>query len=141
MGWGRSVSSDNTSMLLAVSLPFDAFSDRAKQLVAQGRDAVDSYMRDGHGVAVSYHPMAVEVDAEALTASRFPWVVLVTVIVVFGVIAVRYRAALIPVKLFFTIAIPIVSVLGTGAFVFQDGGLNWTRVPSLQSQGGLVWIN
>merc|ERR1712226_1030213 len=37
--------------------------------------------------------------------------------------------------------LPIVSVLGTGVFVFQDGVLNWTGIPSLQSQGGLVWIN
>jgi len=72
---------------------------------------------------------------------RFIPVVLITLFVVFSVIAIRYRAALVPVKLFFTIALPIVSVLGTGAFVFQDGILNWTGIPSLQSQGGLVWIN
>merc|ERR1712046_568866 len=40
-----------------------------------------------------------------------------------------------------TTALPIVSVLGTGVFVFQDGYLNWTGIPSFQSQGGLVWIN
>jgi len=37
--------------------------------------------------------------------------------------------------------LPIISVLGTGVFVFQDGALNWTGIPSMQSQGGLVWIN
>merc|ERR1719476_767361 len=72
---------------------------------------------------------------------RFPIVIAITLAVVFCVIAMRYGAALVPVKLFMTIALPIVSVLGTGVFVFQDGYLNWTGIPSLQSQGGLVWIN
>ena len=57
--------------------------------------------------------MAVEVDTEELVWRRIPYVVLATLVVVFSVIAVRYRPALIPVKLFFTIGLPIVSVLGT----------------------------
>merc|ERR1719476_472176 len=72
---------------------------------------------------------------------RFPIVIAITLAVVFCVIAMRYGAALVPVKLFMTIALPIVSVLGTGVFVFQDGALNWTGIPSVRSSGGLVWIN
>mmetsp|Transcript_53331 Transcript_53331/g.165330 ORF Transcript_53331/g.165330 Transcript_53331/m.165330 type:complete len:405 (-) Transcript_53331:366-1580(-) len=141
--WGRSVSLGNASSLLAVAPPFDAFSDRAKALVRQARDAASAFQQDGFDdwTVASYHPMSAEVDAEELTASRFPWVVAVTVAVVFSVIGLRYRAALIPVKLLFTIALPILSVLGTGVFVFQDGLLEWTGIPSLKSQGGLVWIN
>merc|ERR1711957_906448 len=127
---------------MAISLPYDAFSNQAKALVAQARDAIDEYgARPYKGMAAIFHPMAVEVDAEQMVQRRFPWVVLVTLVVVFGMIALRYRAALIPLKLFCTIALPILSVLGTGVFVFQDGVLNWTGIPSLQSQGGLVWIN
>merc|ERR1712176_1738799 len=85
--------------------------------------------------------MAIEVDAEELTAGRFPWVVSVTALTVFVIIGIRYKAALVPVKLLFTIALPILSVLGAGVFVFQDGALNWTGIGSMKSQGGLVWIN
>jgi len=141
-GWQESVNPANTSTLMTVSLPFDAFSNEAKALVTQSRDAVDSFSSDfNSGTAAVFHPMAVEVDAEELVWKRIPYVVLATLLVVFVVIALRYRAALIPVKLFFTIALPIVSVLGTGVFVFQDGALNWTGIPSLKSAGGLVWIN
>mmetsp|Transcript_123010 Transcript_123010/g.359035 ORF Transcript_123010/g.359035 Transcript_123010/m.359035 type:complete len:831 (-) Transcript_123010:72-2564(-) len=141
--WRKSASPDNTSSLLVAAPPFDAFSDRAKALVHQARDAVSTFNKGEFAdwTVASYHPMAAEVDAEELTARRFPWVVLATITVVFTVIGVRYRAALIPLKLFFTIALPIVSVLGTGVFVFQDGLLEWTGIPSLKSQGGLVWIN
>jgi len=139
--WNLSVSQSNTSALVTISLPFDAFSNKAKDLVKNARHGVDDFGPSNYGQAAIFHPMAVEVDAEELVQGRFIWVVLVTLVVVFSVIALRYRAALIPLKLFFTIALPIVSVLGTGVFVFQDGYLNWTGIPSLQSQGGLVWIN
>lgn len=56
-------------------------------------------------------------------------------------IGLRYKALLIPFKLLLTIVIPIMSTLGMGVFVFQDGLLNWTGIPSLQSDGGIVWIN
>jgi len=142
--WKMAVNAANTSSLITITPPFDVFSDRAKGLVHEGRDAVSAFREAGNYSAwtvVSFHPMAVEVDAEELVAARLPWAVSFTLLVVFSVIALRYRAALIPVKLFMTIALPIVSVLGTGVLVFQDGYLNWTGIPSLQSQGGLVWIN
>lgn len=142
--WQKSVNPSNTSTLITVSLPFDAFSDKAKLLVKQGRSAIDKYKSSsgGYGGTVAlFHPMSIEVDAEELTWARFPIVIAITLVVVFSVIAFRYGAALIPLKLFFTIALPILSVLGTGVFVFQDGALNWTGIPSLKSSGGLVWIN
>mmetsp|Transcript_80953 Transcript_80953/g.216063 ORF Transcript_80953/g.216063 Transcript_80953/m.216063 type:complete len:811 (-) Transcript_80953:113-2545(-) len=140
--WGQSVNGDNSSTLLTVTPPFDAFSDKAKGLVDQAREAVDEFAKLKTGFeAVSYHPMSIEVDAEELTAGRFIWVVVGTVIIVFAVIAARYRAALIPIKLFFTIALPIIAVEGMSVVVFQDGILNWTGIPSLHSSGGLVWIN
>jgi uncharacterized membrane protein YdfJ with MMPL/SSD domain len=143
--WSSSVDSANTSSLLAVTPPFDAFSNKAKSLVSQGRRAVDAFLDQGYRqqgwTAVSFHPMAVEVDAEEVVAARFPWVVALTLAVVFSVIALRYRAALIPLKLFMTIALPILAVLGASVLVYQDGYLNWTHIPSLRSQGGVVWIN
>merc|ERR1711924_28486 len=94
--WQQSVNSQNTSILMSVSLPFDAFSDEAKELVRKSRTAVDEFQQSSkdYGTAVVFHPMAVEVDAEELTARRFPWVVLITVAVVFTVIAVQYRSIL-----------------------------------------------
>eukprot|EP00440_Ansanella_granifera_P062850 gb/GFBE01068151.1/.p1 GENE.gb/GFBE01068151.1/~~gb/GFBE01068151.1/.p1 ORF type:complete len:824 (+),score=193.95 gb/GFBE01068151.1/:1-2472(+) len=140
--WTQAVNPSNTSSLLTVTPPFDVFSNQAKDLVTQARSAVDEFhAQHGDFESVSYHPMAVNVDAEELAAGRFPYVVAVTALIVFCLVGIRYRAALIPVKLFFTIALPIIAVLGSGVYVFQDGALNFTGIPSLQSQGGLVWIN
>jgi len=142
--WKSAVNPTNTSSVLKVTPPFDIFSDRAKDLVHQGRRAVDAFLAlDGFQgwTAVAFHPMAIEVDAEELVVGRLPWTVGGTLLVVFSVIGLRYRAAFMPLKLFMTIALPILSVLGAGVFVFQDGLLDWVGVSSLRSQGGLVWIN
>jgi uncharacterized membrane protein YdfJ with MMPL/SSD domain len=142
--WAQSVNAANSSSIITVMPPFDTFSNEAKGLVTQARQAVDDFTskegNEGYVIA-SFHPMAVEVDAERLTIGRFPFVVVITAVVVFGVVGLRYKAVLIPFKLMFTIAIPIMSTLGMGVFVFQDGALNWTGIPSLQSDGGIVWIN
>mmetsp|Transcript_1774 Transcript_1774/g.3974 ORF Transcript_1774/g.3974 Transcript_1774/m.3974 type:complete len:822 (+) Transcript_1774:101-2566(+) len=140
--WDQSVSADGRSALLTALPPFDTFSDKAKGLINDARKAIDTF-RSGAPTYTSacYNPMGVEVDAEAVTFRRFPIVISLTVFAVFGAIGIRYRAALVPVKLLFTIALPILFVLGSGVLVFQNGWLNWTHIPSLQSQGGLVWIN
>eukprot|EP00933_Yihiella_yeosuensis_P041122 TRINITY_DN35559_c0_g1_i1.p1 TRINITY_DN35559_c0_g1~~TRINITY_DN35559_c0_g1_i1.p1 ORF type:complete len:859 (-),score=151.27 TRINITY_DN35559_c0_g1_i1:116-2653(-) len=143
--WSQAVNPENSSSLIAVTPPFDAFSNKARDLVTEARAAVEDFKKSSSKYddweVVSYHPMGVNVDAEELASSRFPWVVGATALAVFCIVGLRYRAALIPVKLFFTIALPIISILGMGVYVFQDGMLNWTGIPSLQSQGGLVWIN
>eukprot|EP00931_Biecheleriopsis_adriatica_P118084 TRINITY_DN93551_c0_g1_i1.p1 TRINITY_DN93551_c0_g1~~TRINITY_DN93551_c0_g1_i1.p1 ORF type:complete len:835 (+),score=189.98 TRINITY_DN93551_c0_g1_i1:44-2548(+) len=142
--WSQAVNAGNSSSLITVTPPFDVFSNQAKDLVNQARDAVaDFHAHPSYAAweAASYHPMAVNVDAEKLAAGRFPYVVAGTAFVVFCIVGLRYRAALIPLKLFFTIALPIIAVLGSGVYVFQDGALDWTGIPSLKSQGGLVWIN
>jgi uncharacterized membrane protein YdfJ with MMPL/SSD domain len=139
--WGMSVNPSNTSTLISVGLPFNAFGSEAKALVTTSREGVDAFESQTHyGTAATFHPMAIEVDAEDQTIARLPWVVLVTVVVVFSVIALRDGAAMVPLKLLMTIAVPILSTLGTTVFVFQDGILNWTGIPSLQSTGGIVWI-
>merc|ERR1712137_308165 len=142
--WGNSVNAENTSSLIVALPPYDAFGAEAKVLITQAREAVqrfNSLPGRADYVVAAFHPMAVEVDAETLTVGRFPVFVLITVAVVFSLIGLRYKAFIIPFKLLFTIAIPIMSTLGMGVFVFQDGVLNWTGIPSLQSDGGLVWIN
>lgn len=142
--WDQSVTAANTSSLLTLTPSFDVFSNKARDLVTQARAAVAEFRAlPGYGdwVVECYHPMAVNVDAEALASGRFPWVVAITAAAVFCIVGLRYQAALVPLKLFFTIALPIIAVLGSGVYVFQDGALNWTGIPSLQSQGGLVWIN
>eukprot|EP00930_Biecheleria_cincta_P037652 TRINITY_DN25869_c0_g1_i1.p1 TRINITY_DN25869_c0_g1~~TRINITY_DN25869_c0_g1_i1.p1 ORF type:complete len:832 (+),score=129.19 TRINITY_DN25869_c0_g1_i1:48-2498(+) len=142
--WGNWVNTENTSSLIVALPPYDAFGAEAKMLITQAREAVqrfNSLPGRADYVVAAFHPMAVEVDAENLTVGRFPLVVVITVAVVFSLIGLRYKAFIIPFKLLFTIAIPIMSTLGMGVFVFQDGVLNWTGIPSLQSDGGLVWIN
>jgi uncharacterized membrane protein YdfJ with MMPL/SSD domain len=142
--WHQSVNDANTSTLLLVTPSFDAFSNEAKTFVEHSRDALDAFQSapDRSGwTAVSFHPMGANVDAEELASARFAIVVALTALVVFCLVGLRYRAALIPVKLFFTIALPILAVMGIGVLVFQDGVLDWTGIPSFKSQGGLVWIN
>jgi hypothetical protein len=96
------VNTKESSSLLALIPPFDVFSDQAKGLVDQGREVVSNFQKHGYEAwtAVTYHPMAIEVDAEELVAGRFPWVVALTALVVFCIIGLRYGAALVPLKFF-----------------------------------------
>lgn len=65
----------------------------------------------------TYHPEMVEVDAENFTVQRFPAVLTGTLLLIFGLISLRFKAALIPIKLIFTIVVPILFVYGLAVLV------------------------
>lgn len=64
-----------------------------------------------------YHPIVVEIDAEAFVLGRLPVVFAVMMILIFIMIAVVYRAAFVPVKLTLTLLLPIFAIYGS----FQVG--------------------
>ncbi len=84
--------------------------------------------------------MLVEVDAEQFTSDRFPLVMGVCLGVVFVMVGVRYRAVFVPVKLLFTVALPMAFVYGAAVEVYQNGLLNRLGWSSLASKGGVGWI-
>jgi hypothetical protein len=48
-----------------------------------------------------------------------------TLAVCFALIALNFRAAIVPLKLLLTVAMPIAFVFGLTVCVYQDGALDW----------------
>lgn len=89
-----------------------------------------------------YHPIVTEVDAETFTFARFPYVVAIAMLLAFLLIAVRFRAAFVPLKLALTIVLPIVFLFGAAVWVYQLGGLDGLHIAALSSgrSKGISWL-
>eukprot|EP00750_Incisomonas_marina_P018753 INCI3136.5.p3 GENE.INCI3136.5~~INCI3136.5.p3 ORF type:complete len:252 (+),score=42.27 INCI3136.5:989-1744(+) len=89
-----------------------------------------------------YHPIVVEIDAEAFVLGRLPIVFAVMMILIFIMIAVVYRAAFVPVKLTLTLLLPIFAIYGLASAVYQFGILDWTTATALEKDGsgGISWL-
>merc|ERR1719375_1812613 len=57
----------------------------------------------------------------------------------FGLIAVMFRSAFIPVKLLMTVCIPLTFVYGAAVAVFQNGALEFLGMEQLSAMGGVSW--
>jgi len=89
-----------------------------------------------------FHPVVAEVAAEQYTVQRLPWVLGGTLAVCFALIALNFRAAIVPLKLLLTVAMPIAFVFGLTVCVYQDGALDWLGINAFHSDpgGGVSWL-
>lgn len=81
-------------------------------------------------------------DALNFTFHRLPIVLFVALLLIFSLVSLRFRAAIVPLKLFATIAFPIAFMYGVAVLVFQRGVLDWVGWEALSSTGadGLSWL-
>jgi len=123
--------------VLALTPPFDPYGETLRPFVSEVRAG----LAGAGGGAVLLSTLTVVNDVVEATYARFPLIVGVTVLVVFVVIALAFGAALAPLKMFFTVVVPVGAVYGVAVWVYQDGGLSWLGVPSLASSPGtgLYW--
>lgn len=96
----------------------------------------------GVASALLYHPEVVEVDSKAFAVARLPWVLLACLCTMFGLVAVAYGAAIVPLKLAVSIALPVLFVYGLAVRVYQYGDLDALGWGPLSSRGasGLSWL-
>lgn len=147
--WGRLVSAGNQSSLVILTLPFDAYSNELKPFVHAARSVlIEFWSRRSSGETQELDPesllfgtLVIVYDLVEVTFQRMPYIVGGTIALVFTVISVAFRAALAPLKMFFTVVVPLFTVFGVSVWVYQDNGLQWLGVPQLQSPGraGFYW--
>jgi predicted RND superfamily exporter protein len=133
------------------------FSSDAFELVRELRRLLQDLTEQSQQEAASFVPSPLEpwkssveftthsaagvlMDSVDATMSRLPWAFGGTVFLSFLLVAFTFGALLIPVKLFFTVALPITWVYGTALFVYGDSALDFLGVEGLQAHGGLMWI-
>jgi uncharacterized membrane protein YdfJ with MMPL/SSD domain len=78
-------------------------------------------------------------DIQSQLYAAAPRILGLTVLVMFGLIAVMFRSAFIPVKLLMTVVIPLTFVYGAAVAVFQNGALDFLGMEQLRSMGGVSW--
>merc|ERR1711907_536585 len=129
----------NQSTTITFEPSFDPFSTRSRTFVKDLRKVLSDHAPAARAAGLNawlFHPMVTEVDAEAFTFSRFPYVLTVALLLAFLLIAVRFRAALIPLKLALTIVLPIAFLFGAAVAVYQKGAVDFLHIAALSSGAG-----
>lgn len=111
---------DSLSTLVVFSMHPAAWEPHSHSLIVELRSAIDGLQQQNSMFALSlYGPGITETDAEAFTMQRFPWVAVLCLVLVCTIVAVRFQAALVPLKLLATMACPLLFVYGTATGIFQ----------------------
>jgi len=86
-----------------------------------------------------FSPLLIVFDLMQVTYRRLPLVLCVVFTMCFVSIGVVFKAALVPLKLCFTVLVPLCMVYGTAVLVYQDGVLDSLGWHPLHGTGGLFW--
>lgn len=126
--------------LITFSPSFNPFGPKIENFVVALRNRLEN-VSDTHNFQL-YSAPVTEVDAKNFVYHRLPGAVFGSLALIFVLVAVRFRAAIVPIKLFLTIVVPILFMYGIAIVVFQKGALNWTGWPTVSSTGadGLSWL-
>lgn len=133
------VNTANNASALVVFMPsFDPFSTKCRAFAREMR-ALLPRRNSSIGWHV-FHPCMMEADSEEYVMDRFPGVLCGTLAFVFCIIALRFRAAFIPVKMVLTIVVPILFVYGVATAVYVDGALSWLGARPFRRTGEVSWL-
>eukprot|EP00658_Telonema_sp_P-2_P021997 TRINITY_DN18779_c0_g1_i2.p1 TRINITY_DN18779_c0_g1~~TRINITY_DN18779_c0_g1_i2.p1 ORF type:complete len:850 (-),score=161.28 TRINITY_DN18779_c0_g1_i2:263-2812(-) len=124
--------------MIVFSSRFNPFTEDTRHFTQRISDLLHKSQDDNFRLDL-YGPRIGEQDAEAFTMNRFAWVLMASLVLVFTMISVRYQAALIPLKLSFTMVVPIVFVYGIATGVFQEGWFSAIH-GQLFNDTGIMWL-
>ena len=81
-----------------------------------------------------------QLDSLDDTMARIPLVMSIIILGIFMMIAVMFKAPLLPLRLLFAVIIPIAFVYGVATGIYISGWLDWMDWKSLHSGDGMVWM-
>mmetsp|Transcript_37189 Transcript_37189/g.80874 ORF Transcript_37189/g.80874 Transcript_37189/m.80874 type:complete len:344 (-) Transcript_37189:19-1050(-) len=142
--WKQLMSHQNTSSMMLLAPPFDPFSEALRPFIAAARRALDDNkqldgtlrLTIGEDGPFMLSSLAVVADLLEVAYARFPYILVGTTLLVFTIIAIAFRAALAPIKMFFTVVVPLAAVFGCAVGVYQMKRLAFFGVPALTSPNG-----
>ncbi len=133
------VNSDNSTTTISINTPFDPWGDKAEEWVKATRNIIDevqeSYGYDIYLAAGS----AFMIDAIDAVYELFPIMIVVTVLVVYIVIALMFRSVFIPLRLILTIGLTLSWIYGLSILVFETAAFH-SIIPALQRVTALYWL-
>ncbi|ETO34051.1 hypothetical protein RFI_03042 [Reticulomyxa filosa] len=115
-----------------------------KRIVNRMRDAINptcKHMLKSRGYRCYYYSNTVEtIDAIHDLYTTFPYILLVTMIIIFIIAGIIWKNKFLPLRLFLTIAMPMFMIYGLAVLVYQYSWLSWFNSKSVSDTDGISWI-
>lgn len=139
-----STSSERFATFVTATLSVNPFSDEGVQWLESARETIQRLSDGGATGSIKVYiqgSAAIEYDAVEAVYGAFPFVVSITIVVVFTLMAIFFRSIVTPLRSVVSIAMTLFFVFGLCVLVYQHGILNWTHVPSWTSTGDEIsWL-
>jgi len=146
MLWDQLVNKQHDAMLTILNPSLDPFSTEAFDLVRHIRRTLKNITlvagKELPGLTfTTFSATSSMMDTIELTSFRGKIALFSCAMICFLVIAISFGAAFIPVKMFFTVILPITWTYGAAFYVYEDGALQWTHCEGLVPVGtaGIHW--
>ena len=137
--FNRYTNQDNSTILIEIQTPFDPWGDEAEAWIKETRVILeDSQAEYGYEMHLA-EGSTVMVDAIDQVYKLFPIMIIVTMIVVYTLIAFMFRSVFIPLRLIITIGLTLSWIYGLGIFVFKTQVFK-TVIPALQGVNSFYWL-
>ncbi|MHA1303148.1 MAG: MMPL family transporter [Candidatus Heimdallarchaeaceae archaeon] len=135
----RYTNSKNSSVLIEIQTPFDPYS--SETFVKEMRDFLTDFQKNDTS-GYSYYLAAgicSMVDSIDRVYQLFPTMIVITIGVVYILIALMFRSAFIPLRLLITIGLTLSWIYGLAVLVFEMGIFDWL-FPVLIDIDAMYWI-
>mmetsp|Transcript_45380 Transcript_45380/g.119903 ORF Transcript_45380/g.119903 Transcript_45380/m.119903 type:complete len:941 (+) Transcript_45380:165-2987(+) len=143
--WAQLTNTQKDAMLTLLNPSIDPFSQEAFDLVAHLRRYLEGFKPSGSELpGLTFQTLSATsamMDMIEIADTRGKIALMACAIVCFVMIAISFGAALIPIKMLFTVIVPITWTYGAALYVFEDGALSWLGYEGLAPAGrsGIHW--
>jgi len=143
--WDQLTNHQHDAMLTLLNPRVDPFSSEAFDLVNHLRTFLHTFKPQGADLpGLTFKTLSATsamMDMIEVTDTRGKIALLVCAMICFAAIAISFGAALIPIKMLFTVIVPLTWTYGAAVYVFEDGVLAWSGIESLSptGQSGIHW--
>ncbi|MCG3227308.1 MAG: MMPL family transporter [Candidatus Heimdallarchaeota archaeon] len=129
---------DNSTVLVEISTPFDPWGDKAENWVKETRIVLEDFQSEDYEIHLA-QGSATMVDAIDNVYDLFPMLMIITLIVVYIIIAIMFKSVFIPLRLIITVGITLSWIYGLTIVVFKSTFFG-NLIPVLGDVNSLYWI-
>jgi uncharacterized membrane protein YdfJ with MMPL/SSD domain len=134
----RYTNSDNSTTILEIQTPFDPWGDKSEDWIRQTRTIINGFQEEDYEIHLA-EGAAIMVDAIDNVYELFPVMMIITLVVVYVIIAVMFKSLFIPLRLIITVGITLSWIYGLAIFVFKGSFLG-NLIPALGEVDALYWV-
>ncbi|MHA1116197.1 MAG: MMPL family transporter [Candidatus Heimdallarchaeaceae archaeon] len=136
----RYVNPSNSSAVIQINTPFDPFA--SEDFVKQVRIFLDEFSANLTSSDYKFYlagGICTIVDSIDKVYELFPIMIIVTIIIVYVLIALMFGSVFVPLRLLFTIALTLSWIYGFAVLIFELNIVDWLFEP-LKTVDAMYWI-